>query len=64
MMADNIKRKIEFRSVCFSCLPRVEQKVLKNIGLMIQPGQNVPFTGFSGSGKPTIIQLIERFYDC
>ena len=64
MKADNIKGKIEFRSVCFSYPTRLEQKVLKNISFVIQPGQNIAFTGFSGSGKSTIIQLIERFYDC
>ena len=27
------------------------------------PGQKAAFVGFSGSGKSTIIQLIQRFYD-
>jgi len=62
--ADTIKGKIEFRNVWFSYPTRLDQTVLKNISFVIEPGQNVAFTGFSGSGKSTIIQLIERFYDC
>jgi len=62
--AYNIKGKIEFRNVSFYYPTRPETKVLKNISFIIEPGQNVAFTGFSGSGKSTIIQLIERFYDC
>jgi len=62
--ASQIKGKIEFRNVCFHYPTRPELKVLKNISFIIQPGQNIAFTGFSGSGKSTIIQLIERFYDC
>jgi len=37
--------------------------VLKDLLFTIEPGQKVAFVGFSGCGKSTIIQLIERFYD-
>ena len=36
---------------------------MKNVSVKIEPGQSVALVGFSGSGKTTIIQLIERFYD-
>jgi ATP-binding cassette, subfamily B (MDR/TAP), member 1 len=37
--------------------------VLKNISLQIPAGKFTAVVGASGSGKSTIIQLIERFYD-
>lgn len=37
--------------------------MLKNLNLKISPGERVAFVGSSGSGKSTIIRLIERFYD-
>ena len=42
-----------------------EQKryVLKNINFTVEPGQKVALVGFSGSGKSTVIKLLERFYD-
>ena len=36
---------------------------LKNVSFTINPGQKVGLVGFSGSGKSTIIKLIERFYE-
>lgn len=37
--------------------------VLKNITLSIPAGKFTAVVGASGSGKSTIIQLLERFYD-
>ena len=36
---------------------------MNNLSLVINAGQKVALVGLSGSGKSTIIQLIERFYD-
>ena len=46
-------------------LIRLSQKidVLKNVSFIIEPGQSAGLVGYSGCGKSTIIQLIERFYD-
>ena len=55
--------KIEFRNVTFAYPTKPKQKILKNLSLKINPGEHVALVGYSGSGKSTIIQLIERYYD-
>ena len=57
------KGKIEFKNVTFAYPTKPKQKILKNLSLTINPGEQVALVGYSGSGKSTIIQLIERFYD-
>ncbi len=54
--------KIEFRNVTFA-YPSRKIPVLKDISFTVMPGQKVGIVGISGSGKSTIIQLLERFYD-
>ena len=61
--AKDIKGKIEFKNVTFSYPTRRDQKILKNISFVIQPGQAAALVGYSGCGKSTIIQLLERYYD-
>jgi ATP-binding cassette subfamily B (MDR/TAP) protein 1 len=58
-----IEGKVEFKAVSFSYPSRPEEKVLKDINFEIKQGQKAAFVGFSGSGKSSIIQLVERFYD-
>lgn len=59
---DDIKGKIEFQNVCFK-YPTREEQVLKDLNMVIEAGQKIAIVGVSGSGKSTITQLLERFYD-
>ena len=53
--------RIEFKNVSFS-FDRTK-KVLKNINLVIEPGDIVGVVGTTGSGKSTLINLLLRYYD-
>ena len=55
--------KIEFKNVTFAYPTKPKQKILRNLSFTINPGEKIGLVGYSGSGKSTIIQLIERFYD-
>ncbi|KAI9142822.1 multidrug resistance protein 1 [Paraphysoderma sedebokerense] len=55
--------KIEFKNVKFSYPSRPDTVVLKQFNLVVEPGKTVALVGASGSGKSTVIQLLERYYD-
>lgn len=57
------KGHIEFKSVSFYYPSRTDQMVLKNFSLVIKPGETIAIVGSSGSGKSTIANLLERFYE-
>ncbi|QED47362.1 ABC transporter ATP-binding protein [Cytobacillus dafuensis] len=58
---DNIIGKIDFEDVEFSYDER--RPALRKINLEMQAGQTVALVGHTGSGKTTIANLINRFYD-
>ncbi|XVE99500.1 hypothetical protein REPUB_Repub03eG0204200 [Reevesia pubescens] len=59
----NVYGSIELKNVDFCYPSRPEMLVLSNFSLKVNGGQTVAVVGVSGSGKSTIISLIERFYD-
>lgn len=63
MKPPNVFGTIELKNVDFCYPTRPEVLVLSNFSLRVSGGQTVAVVGVSGSGKSTIISLIERFYD-
>jgi ATP-binding cassette subfamily B protein len=58
---DEIRGQLEFRNVVFSY--ETGRPVLRNISFQVDPGHTCAIIGVTGSGKTTIINLLERFYD-
>ncbi|MDV2582291.1 ABC transporter ATP-binding protein [Alkalibacillus haloalkaliphilus] len=58
---DDIEGQIEFDQVQFAY--DEERIALHEISLEMKPGQSVALVGHTGSGKTTIANLINRFYD-
>ena len=58
---DNVKGKIEFKNVWFAY--EKENWVLRDVSFTIEPGETIALVGKTGSGKTTITNLINRFYD-
>ena len=56
-----IEGKVEFDSVTFAY--RDGETVLRDINLLIEPGQTVALVGPTGAGKTSISNLVARFYD-
>lgn len=54
---------VEFKSVKFTYPTRPHQTVLNDFNLEIPAGRIVALVGLSGSGKSTVTNLLERFYD-
>ncbi|ANB12244.1 ATP-binding cassette alpha-factor transporter STE6 [Sugiyamaella lignohabitans] len=59
---ENIQGHIELKDVRFVYPSRPDVEVLHSLDLEVKPGQTVALVGMSGSGKSTIIGLLERFY--
>lgn len=54
---------IQFQNVSFAYPSKQAVQVIQKMDVDIKPGENVAIVGTSGSGKSTIVSLIERFYD-
>lgn len=60
---EDIRGDIELKDVYFSYPTRPQQQIFSGFSLYISHGTTAALVGQSGSGKSTVISLIERFYD-
>lgn len=52
---------VEFRHVSFGYTP--DKILMKDVNIIVKPGQKVAVVGPTGAGKTTLINLLMRFYD-
>eukprot|EP00945_MAST-04E_sp_MAST-4E-sp1_P005723 g5723.t1 len=60
---NSVRGEIVFEAVKFVYPTRDDKVVLNNFSLRVETGKTVALVGGSGSGKSTVLSLIERFYD-
>ncbi|KAL4352496.1 hypothetical protein GQ457_06G030810 [Hibiscus cannabinus] len=60
---EDIRGDVELRDIYFSYPARPEEQIFSGFSLSIPSGITVALVGQSGSGKSTVISLIERFFD-
>ncbi|KAL6888376.1 hypothetical protein ACP4OV_009402 [Aristida adscensionis] len=60
---DNITGELEFKNVKFCYPSRPECPIFVCFNLRVPAGRTMALVGGSGSGKSTVITLLERFYD-
>jgi ABC-type multidrug transport system fused ATPase/permease subunit len=58
-----MKGDIEFRDVSFSYSSRRDVPVLQDFNLTVPANTTAALVGASGSGKSTVVALLQRFYD-
>jgi len=63
MKPESMTGTVELRNVSFSYPTRPAQRVLQNVSLTIPANTTTALVGSSGSGKSTIVALLQRFYD-
>jgi ATP-binding cassette subfamily B protein len=59
-LLDNIRGRVEFQDVHFEY--QAGRPVLSGISFTVEPGQTVALVGHTGSGKTTIVGLLQKFY--
>ncbi len=52
---------VEFQNVWFAY--REKEWVLRDVSFKVEPGERLAIVGATGSGKSTVVKLLQRFYD-
>nr|XP_016442889.1 PREDICTED: ABC transporter B family member 15-like [Nicotiana tabacum] len=60
---ESVTGEVEFRHVEFAYPSRPESIILKDFNLKVPTGKTVALVGGSGSGKSTVVALLQRFYE-
>lgn len=60
---DSVQGTIELRHIKHIYPSRPEVVVMEDVNLLVPAGKQTALVGASGSGKSTIVGLVERFYD-
>jgi len=63
LVLKDIKGDIELKDVYFSYPARPDVQIFAGFSLFVPNGTTTALVGQSGSGKSTVISLLERFYD-
>ncbi|KPJ99616.1 MAG: ABC transporter ATP-binding protein [Desulfobacterales bacterium SG8_35] len=56
-----VRGTLEFSGVTFGYNP--DMPVIHNLSMQVHPGETVAIVGATGSGKSTLVNLLERMYD-
>ncbi|KFK33736.1 hypothetical protein AALP_AA5G052900 [Arabis alpina] len=60
---EKVRGEVEFKNVKFVYPSRPETSIFDDFCLRVPSGKTVALVGGSGSGKSTVISLLQRFYD-
>ncbi|KAI3997625.1 hypothetical protein MKX01_011042 [Papaver californicum] len=60
---ETVSGDVKFKNVKFAYPSRMETLIFQDFCLTVPAGKTVALVGGSGSGKSTVIALLERFYD-
>ncbi len=60
---EHVEGTVELRNIRHIYPSRAEVVVMENVNLKVPAGKTTALVGASGSGKSTIVGLVERFYD-
>jgi len=60
-MSPHAQGHLVFEHISFGYDP--DKRVLHDVSFQVKPGETIAIVGATGSGKTTVVSLVERFYD-